>query len=58
MLFLFLGKLIGKNGAHINKLKAVTNCNIILKDLKDIKSQPVSIVYKNEKYYVNNVTIY
>jgi len=33
------GKLIGKSGIHINKLKAVTNCNILLKDLTDTKIQ-------------------
>lgn len=40
------GKLIGKSGAHINKLKTVTNCNIILKDLKETKSQQKKIRLK------------
>lgn len=40
------GKLIGKNGVHINKLKAATNCNIILKDLKETKSQQKKIRLK------------
>jgi hypothetical protein len=43
----FSGKLIGKSGIHINKLKAVTNCNIILKDLTDTKFQQVSFSWNS-----------